>query len=336
MTPAEAVERALTLAEAAWGGTAPNPPVGCVLLAPDGTPIGEGQTAPGGRPHAEAAALAAAGPRAAGASAYVTLEPCAHISARGPACADLLIAAGIARAHVLAHDPDPRTAGRGIARLRARGIAVELAPPTPRAAALIAAHAYRVRTGRPRVTIKLALSIDGRLAPANGPSRWLTGPEARAHAHLERARADIIVVGRGTLATDDPLLTVRLPGHEHRSPHPAVLSRTLQQIPASARLAARDPLILRSPTATDALPALEILVEGGAAAAAAFLLADRAQRLVIYRAPILLGASAHPALSTLGDISLADAHGRWSRTETRTLGADTLEIYGRVGEDAGS
>ena len=322
--------RALALGEAAWGTTAPNPAVGCVLVAPDGTTIGEGATAPGGRPHAEAVALTEAGDRARGATAYVTLEPCAHQSPRGPACADLLIADGVARVVASLHDPDPRTQAQGFARLRAAGIAVETGEGAAQAQAIIGGFTHRIATGRPRVTLKLALSIDGRIALADGTSRWITGPEARAHAHMERARADLIVVGRGTLEADDPRLDVRLPGHEHRSPRPAILSRTLAAVPPGSALAARDPVILAGPRMVDTLPLNDILVEGGAGAATAFLQADRVDRLLVYRAPILLGADSRAATGAFALASLAQAHHRWHRTATLDLGPDLLETYERV------
>lgn len=320
------IARALALAERAWGTTAPNPAVGCVVAHGDEI-VGEGATASGGRPHAEAVALAQAGPRSRGATAYVTLEPCAHASARGPACADLLIEAGVVRVVTSLADPDPRTHGSGFARLRAVGIVVETGAGAEPARAIVAGFAHRIATGRPRVTLKLALSIDGRLALANGQSRWITGEAARAHAHLERARADLIVVGRGTLEADDPTLDVRLPDEAHRSPRPAVLSRTLTQVPHRFKLAARDPLLLAAPEAVDALPLNDILVEGGASTAAAFLRANRVDRLLIYRAPILLGAKSRAGVGALPLATLADAHDRWRRTGTTPLPPDVLEIY---------
>ncbi len=320
---------ALDLAESAWGTTAPNPAVGCVIMVND-TLVGEAATARGGRPHAEAAALQQAGNRAAGSTVYVTLEPCAHASVRGPACADLLIAAGVARVVAAIGDPDPRTNGQGFARLRAAGIIVNTGDGADTARATIAGFAHRIAHGRPRITLKLALSIDGRLALADGTSRWITGEAAREHAHIERAHADLIVVGRGTLEADDPLLDVRLPGEAHRSPRPAVLSATLAKVPGRFRLAARDPLILRSPQAADTLPLNDILVEGGAGAATAFLRADRVDRLLVYRAPILLGADARAATGPLALDTLEQAHGRFTRTGTLELGGDSLEIYERV------
>lgn len=321
------MRRALALADAALGTTAPNPAVGCVLVRA-GTIVGEGATQPGGRPHAEAVALALAGEAARGATAYVTLEPCAHEGGRGPACAHALAAAGIARLLIPLEDPDPRTAGHGLKRLAEAGVKVETGLLADEAAELNAGFFHRMRTGRPRVTLKLALSIDGAIALRSGESRWITGGEARAHAHAVRARSDLVVVGRGTLEADDPLLDVRVAGEEHRSPRPAVLSATLQQVPEGYRLAARAPLVLASPHEVDALALNDILVEGGAGAAAAFLTADRVDRLLVYRAPVLLGG--RPALRDLGLTSLAQAHGRWRLDHTQPLGADRLETYTRI------
>ncbi|MBC7495886.1 MAG: bifunctional diaminohydroxyphosphoribosylaminopyrimidine deaminase/5-amino-6-(5-phosphoribosylamino)uracil reductase RibD, partial [Sphingomonadaceae bacterium] len=224
---------ALALATRGVGRTAPNPSVGCVIVA-GGRVVGRGWTQPGGRPHAEAMALAAAGSSARGGTAYVTLEPCAHVSARGPACSDGLIAAGVARVVAAATDPDARTAGAGFARLRAAGIEVAVGLRQVEAERLNAGFFMRQRHGRPYVTLKLAMSLDGAIALADGSSRWITGERARAHAHLERARCDMIVVGAGTLAADDPALDVRLDGLEHRAPRRAVLSTSLAAIPHGA------------------------------------------------------------------------------------------------------
>ena len=191
------VAAAIALGDEARGTTAPNPNVGCVVVR-DGVAIGRGATQPGGRPHAEAVALDAAGPDAAGATIYTSLEPCAHRSERGPACADLLVAARVARVVVATEDPDPRTAGRGIARLREARIAVDVGVGAADAARSMAGFLTRVAQGRPYVTLKLAQSIDGRIALGDGASRWITGEEARTHAHGLRARSDAILVGRGT------------------------------------------------------------------------------------------------------------------------------------------
>jgi diaminohydroxyphosphoribosylaminopyrimidine deaminase/5-amino-6-(5-phosphoribosylamino)uracil reductase len=319
---------ALALGSRGVGRTTPNPNVGCVLVA-DGRVVGRGWTQPGGRPHAEAMALAQAADRARGATAYVTLEPCAHRSERGAPCADALIDAGIARAVVATLDPDPRTAGRGVERLRAAGISVTLGVREAEARDAMAGFLNRMTLGRPRVTLKLALSLDGRIALMSGESRWITGPEARAHAHLLRARSDVILVGRGTLEADDPALDVRLPGIEDRSPQPAILSRSLAAVPPGSRLAARGALLLRAPETVADLTVNNVLVEGGAEVAAAFLAADHVDRLLIYRAPILIG-SGRPAVGDIGLTALAEAHGRWRACDSRQLGADRLETYIRV------
>ena len=204
---------ALALSKRGRGRTAPNPNVGCVIVR-EGHVVGRGWTQPGGRPHAEAMALAQAGGAARGATVYVTLEPCAHQSARGPACADLLVEAGVACVVIALGDPDPRTDGAGIARLEAVGIAVTRGALAAEAPQAMAGFLTRQTLGRPQVTLKLAASLDGCIALANGESRWITGPEARAHAHLERARHEAILVGRGTFEADAPRLDVRLPGLE--------------------------------------------------------------------------------------------------------------------------
>lgn len=309
---------AIALAERGRGRTWPNPAVGCVIEK-DGRVIGRGWTQSGGRPHAEAVALAEAGAAARGATAYVTLEPCAHDSARGPACADLLIAAGVARVVIAIGDPDPRTDGRGIARLRAAGIAVETGVAADAAGAGLAGFLIRQRLGRPHVTLKLALSLDGAIALADGSSQWITGEAARAHAHVERAKADLILVGRGTFAADAPRLDVRLPGLEARAPRRVLLSRTM---------AAPDGWIgIEDPAAIADLPGDTLLIEGGTGVAAAFLAADLVDRLLIYRAPILVGGGRGLGAIGLGD--LADAHGRWRALDSRRLGEDRLDIFSR-------
>ena len=297
----------------------PNPAVGAILVA-DGKVVGRGWTQPGGRPHAEAVALAQAGAAARGATLYVTLEPCAHASPRGPACADLTAAAGLARVVVGCEDPDPRTAGAGIARLREAGTPVALVP-SPACAASLAGYLVRARHLRPHVTLKLALSLDGCIALAGGQSQWLTGEPARAHVHALRARADAILVGGGTLRADRPRLDVRLPGLEHRSPARWLLTRGAPPDGWTA---------IASPAAIHDHPEAQYLfVEGGAQTAAAFLDADLVDRLLIYRAPVIIGGGL-PGIADIGLATLADAHHRWSLADRRTLGSDTLEVYERV------
>lgn len=297
----------------------PNPAVGAIIVK-HGKVIARGWTQPTGRPHAEAMALAAAGPAAHGATLYVSLEPCAHQSARGPACADLASAAGLARVVAGCHDPDPRTAGDGLARIRQSGTPAELVI-SPACEESLAGYLIRAHHGRPHVTLKLALSLDGCIALDSGESQWITGPAARAHCHALRARSDAILVGGETLRIDRPSLTVRLPGLEHRSPARWVLTR--HAVPEGWNAIA-------SPNAIAGMDGVQYLfVEGGAGAAAAFLAADLVDTLAIYRAPILIGAG-RPGVANLGLARLADAHGRWRLADRRTLGSDTLEVYQRT------
>lgn len=309
---------AANLAERARPRSRPNPAVGAIIVR-DGRVVARGWTQSGGRPHAEAVALAQAGDLMRGATLYVTLEPCAHRSERGPACADLVAASGIARCVVGVADDDPRTSGAGMARLRAAGIATHCADDAVCRESL-AGYMLRRREGRPHVTLKLATSLDGAIALASGESRWITGAEARAHAHRERARADAILVGGGTLRTDEPRLDVRLPGLEERGPERWVM--THGTVPAGWQ-ALDGPEAIRAPAMAGAQ---YLLVEGGAQAAAAFLRAGLVDRLLLYRAPILIGAGL-PALGDIGLASLGQAHGRWRLADCRQLGHDTLEIY---------
>lgn len=295
----------------------PNPAVGA-LIVKQGRVIGRGWTQPGGRPHAEAGALAQAGDAARGATAYVTLEPCAHDSPRGPACAHLLREAGLARVVIGCEDPDPRTAGSGIALLREAGIMAELLP-SPASLRSLEGYLTRARHGRSHTTLKLATSLDGCIAMADGTSQWITGPEARAHGHAMRARSDAILVGGETLRTDSPRLDVRLPGLEARSPARWVLTRGTAP---DGWKAIADP-------AASFGDAQYLLIEGGAGAAAAFLAADRVDRLLLYRAPILIGAGRR-GLGDIGLTSLGNAHGRWALTDRRRLGSDTLDVYDRI------
>lgn len=310
---------ALALASRGVGLASPNPSVGCVIVK-GGIVVGRGHTQAGGRPHAEAVALAQAGAAARGATAHVTLEPCAHVSPRGPSCADSLIAAGIGTVVVAAHDPDPRTNGDGVARLRAAGITVREGVRSAEAQALLAGFLTRLARGRPHITLKLGLSLDGAIAMADGRSRWITGERARAAAHLARARADLILVGRGTWDADAPRLDVRLPGLEARAPRIGVVGRGdglpahVQHFPDLAALCAD--------------PALTVLVEGGMGLAASLLAADLVDSLLLHRAPILIGGG-----RTLPDIGLADlaaAHGRWQAEPVQALGADRIERFTRL------
>jgi diaminohydroxyphosphoribosylaminopyrimidine deaminase/5-amino-6-(5-phosphoribosylamino)uracil reductase len=314
---------AVALGDRMRGRTAPNPNVGCVIVAPGGEIVGRGATAPGGRPHAESIALDQAGAKARGATVFTSLEPCAHVSERGPACTDLLIAAQPARVVIALKDPDPRTAGKGIKRLRDSGIDVKLGIGRDAAARSMAGFLTRMRVGRPRITLKLALSIDGKIALPSGESKWITGEDARAHVHLERAQSDMILVGRGTYLVDAPKLDVRLPGLEDWSPRRALLTRGD---------AVEGWETLHSPEDVFRLHDVnDLLVEGGSATATAFLSADLVDRILIYRAPIIVGEG-KSSFGYIGLDAIADAHGRWRMSDGRGLGIDRLEVYERVRE----
>ena len=293
----------------------PNPAVGSLIVA-QGRVIARGWTQAGGRPHAEALALAAAGAASRGATLYATLEPCAHQSPRGPACADLIAVSGLARVVVGCLDPDPRTAGQGLQRLRAAGIAAELLASAECQHSL-AGYLSQAARGRPHVTLKLALSQDARLAPPPGQGQWLTGSVARAHVHAIRARMDAIVVGSGTLRADNPTLDVRLPGVEGRSPARWLL--THGAAPAGWQA-------LSSAQAISAMTGVQyLMVEGGAETARAFLAAGLVDRLLIYRAPVVVGGTG-AALPELTEAALA-ADPEWQRSDTRQLGNDRLDVY---------
>jgi len=318
------MDEALRLAEAARGRSAPNPNVGCVIVSSAGRIVGRGATAEGGRPHAEAVALAQAGKRARDATVCVTLEPCAHESARGPACTDLLLAARPARVVIALKDPDPRTSGKGIRRLRRAGIEVDLGLGRDAAKRSLAGWLTRLELGRPRITLKLALSIDGKIALPSGESKWITGEDARAHVHLERARSDMILVGRGTYQADQPRLDVRLPGLEHVSPRRALLTRGE---------AVDGWEIIRNPKDVYRLHDVnDLLVEGGSATATAFLSEDLVDRILIYRAPIIVGEG-KSSFGYVGLDAIADAHDRWRLVDDQRLGVDRLEVYERAGRD---
>ena len=356
-----AMQAALALARRGLGRVWPNPAVGCVIVK-DERVVGRGWTQPGGRPHAETEALARAGQAARGATAYVTLEPCCHWG-RTPPCADALIAAGIARVVVALEDPDPRVAGGGLARLRGAGIAVETGPGAEEAGEINAGFLTRLRLGRPLVTLKLATSLDGRIATASGESRWITGPLARERAHLLRATHDAILVGTDTVLADDPQLTCRLPGLADCSPVRVVIDRQLR-IPLDARLfaearivptwiltlASTDPVrqkalgdagVVVIPAEPDPAGRIDLdaalgllgergltrlLVEGGGRLAAALLRAGLVDRLVWLHAPLLLGGDAIPAVAELGLDVLAKAPS-FERQSSESVGADMLTTF---------
>jgi diaminohydroxyphosphoribosylaminopyrimidine deaminase/5-amino-6-(5-phosphoribosylamino)uracil reductase len=218
-------------------------------------------------------------------------------------------------------DPDPRTDGQGFAMLRGAGIDVEVGVGAVDAARSLAGFLSRTRRGRPYVTLKLAMSLDGRIAPAAGESKWITGAEAREDAHRERAKADMILVGRGTYEADNPRLDVRIAGLEHRSPRRALLTKGS---------AIEGWTAIDSPEAIASLHDVnDLLIEGGAGAAAAFLAADLVDRLIVYRAPVMIGDGLG-AVGAIGLDGLADAHGRWQPLSFDTLGSDRREVYERA------
>jgi diaminohydroxyphosphoribosylaminopyrimidine deaminase / 5-amino-6-(5-phosphoribosylamino)uracil reductase len=318
------MEQALRLGEDARGQSAPNPNVGSVIVSANGRVIGRGATARGGRPHGEAVALDEAGKRSRGSTVYTTLEPCAHQSPRGPACTDLLLAAKPERVVIALKDPDPRTSGKGIQRLRRAGIEVILGIGREAAKRSLSGWLTRLKLGRPRITLKLALSIDGKIALPSGESKWITGEDARRHVHLERAYSDMILVGRGTLMADQPRLDVRLPGLEERSPRRALLTRGE---------AVDDWETLRDPRDVFGLHDVnDLLVEGGSATATAFLTEDLVDRILIYRAPIIVGEG-KSSFGYVGLDAIANAHGRWALIDEQRLGVDRLEVYERERRD---
>lgn len=318
---AQYMAAALALSERGRGRTGANPNVGCVIVKND-IILGRGWTQPGGRPHAEEMALAQAGASARGADIFVTMEPCAHESTRGPTCSIALIAAKPKRVIVATLDADERTRRRGIDRLGDAGIPVSVGIREWEARRAMAGFLCRLENGRPFVTLKLAMSLDGCIAMADGSSQWITGEAARGHAHLERARNDAILVGAGTARTDRPGLDVRLDGLGDRSPQPVVLG--------SDRDRPQHWLQIDEPAAIAGLSDINwLLVEGGAKTAASFLQAGLVDRLLFYRAPIIIGGGL-PGIADIGLQKLDEAHGRWRRTDQRALGQDMLEIYDRA------
>lgn len=362
----EAMDAVLGLAARALGDAWPNPAVGCVIASGDGRVVGRGWTQSGGRPHAETEALARAGAAARGAVAYVSLEPCSH-HGRTPPCADALVAAGIVRAVVAAGDPDPRVNGRGIARLRGAGIAVDEGVGGADAARLNAGFFLKVTEGRPLFALKAAASLDGRIALASGESQWITGPSARRAAHLLRARFDAVLIGSETARADDPMLTCRLEGYAGRPKVRIVLDRRLRLAPTSAlaRTAHAVPTwVLTAPEAAAsagaaALTALgidvvalegtsdplafaravglalaargltRVLIEGGGQVAAAFLRAGLVDEIAWFRASGIIGGDGRPAVAALGLTDLRDMPTYQTR-ETLTFDGDTLDILSRL------
>ena len=347
---------ALALGERNLGRTWPNPAVGCVIVR-DGRVVARGWTQVGGRPHAESEALARAGEAARGATAYVTLEPCAN-PGHTPPCCRSLVAAGIRRVVVGCIDPDPRVNGQGIANLRAAGVEVLLGCLEEEALRQNLGLYRRIRDGRPMFALKLAVTLDGRIATREGRSRWITGPRARAEAHRLRAAHDAVLVGSSTALLDDPQLTCRLPGLEEASPVRIVLDRRLRlsgdsRLALSARevpvwlftapsspperrrvleergvevVAVDEPFLPRVARELADRGITRVLVEGGGTVAAAFLRAGFVDRLHLVRAPRILGGDARPAIGPLGLAEIEES-GRWVRYEQLSLGEDDLCVF---------
>lgn len=354
---------ALGLARRGLGRVWPNPAVGCVLVN-DEKVVGRGWTQPSGRPHAETEALAMAGASAKGATAYVTLEPCAH-HGKTPPCAEALIKAGVARVVAACEDPDERVSGLGLEMLRKAGIEVELGAFEDEAKSLNAGFFSRVLKRRPMATLKLATTLDGRIATHRGESRWITGERARQAAHLMRASHDAILVGVGTALADDPDLTCRLPGLEAASPVRIVadsrlrlpltskLVKTAKQVPTWLVTLENGPSERRHVFETAGVRLIEVaageggypdlgaamrklgdagltrvLVEGGAHMAAALLRADLVDRLVWFTAPGVMGGDGIAAASAFG-VDLLENMPRFQRLGLRALGNDIEQTFER-------
>ncbi|WP_068271438.1 bifunctional diaminohydroxyphosphoribosylaminopyrimidine deaminase/5-amino-6-(5-phosphoribosylamino)uracil reductase RibD [Aldersonia kunmingensis] len=318
---------AIEASESVRGTTSPNPPVGAVILDTEGNPVGVGATLPPGGAHAEVSAISAAGERARGGTAVVTLEPCNH-TGRTPPCSQALIEAGVAAVYFAVGDPNPLARG-GAETLAAAGIEVHrglLAEEV--AGGPLRAWLHRQKHGRPHVTWKLASSLDGRSAAADGTSQWITGPLARARVHAERAKLDAIIVGTGTVLADDPWLTARLPDGSLAAHQPLRVVVGVGEIPATARVLddAAPTLRLRTRNPDEVIAALsdhvDILLEGGPTLAGAFLAARRVDRIQAYIAPILLGQGA-AALHDAGVGNIEQAV-RFDRESLETIGPDIL------------
>ena len=353
---------ALALAQRGLGTTWPNPSVGCVIVR-NGRVVGRGFTQPGGRPHAEPVALAMAGEQSKGATAYVTLEPCCHWG-RSPPCTDALIAGGIARVVAATGDSDPRVNGQGIEQLRAAGISVETGLLRNEAEETLLGFRMRVTQGRPMVTLKLASTLDGRIATAANESQWITGPDARRAAHALRGRNDAVMVGVGTVLADNPDLTCRIPGFRS-TPVVRVIADSHLRTSLTSRLAitaTKTPVWFLVREGTDparrtaftdlgarlidtpgadagldlkaALQALghagltRLLVEGGGQIAAALLRADLVDRIAWFHAPTIMGGDGWPAVQGFGIRSL-DAMPRFNRHCVTPVGHDMLSVYTR-------
>jgi diaminohydroxyphosphoribosylaminopyrimidine deaminase/5-amino-6-(5-phosphoribosylamino)uracil reductase len=349
------MERAVTLASQAIGRTAPNPPVGCVLVK-GGQIIGEGFHHRAGTPHAERNALQSAAESPVGATAYVTLEPCNH-HGRTPPCTDAIIQAGISRVVVGASDPNPVVSGAGIQRLRDAGISVTVGVLEDECMSLIAPFVKHVLHGRPWVTLKVATTLDGKLATRSGHSQWITGAEARLDGHFLRDQADAIAVGAGTIRADDPRLTTRLPNEQGRSPLRIVVSSRLS-LPLQAQVFMPDLASNTLVVCAEAEPTMRqklessgvsvsevgygsngyvalgalldelgrrdvmwLMVEGGMGLATEFLRADLVDELRIYQAPKLIGGDGKSWVGSLGIDTMPDTM-EWSLSKVQTIGPD--------------
>jgi diaminohydroxyphosphoribosylaminopyrimidine deaminase/5-amino-6-(5-phosphoribosylamino)uracil reductase len=354
------MQLALTLGRRGLGRTWPNPAVGAVVVK-DGVIVGRGWTQAGGRPHAEPEALTRAGAAARGATLYVTLEPCSHFG-KSPPCADAIIAAGVSRVVAAIEDPNPEVAGNGFAKLRAAGISVDVGLFAAEATHDHAGHIRRIRDKRPHVILKLAVSLDDKIAASGGKPVAITGEAARTRVHLLRAQSDAILVGIGTVLADDPLLTCRLPGMEARSPVRVVLDRALRipgnsrlvhsaretplwvitselaEAPAAMKLGAVAAQVIRVPPAASGLdlPAVlralaergitRLMVEGGSRVASSFVAAGLADEIWLLRGREAIGADGVAALDALplGAITQSPA---FKVRATETLTKDTLTVY---------
>ncbi|MGY3489966.1 diaminohydroxyphosphoribosylaminopyrimidine deaminase/5-amino-6-(5-phosphoribosylamino)uracil reductase [Bradyrhizobium sp. USDA 4011] len=358
------MQLALALGRRGLGRTWPNPAVGAVIVK-DGVIVGRGWTQPGGRPHAEVEALRRAGDAARGATLYVTLEPCSHFG-RSPPCADAVVAAGLARVVSAIEDPNPEVGGKGHAKLRAAGIAVDVGLCAAEAARDHAGHFRRITDKRPRVILKLAVSADDKIAAGGHKPVAITGEAARRRVHLLRAQSDAILVGIGTVKADDPLLTCRLPGMAARSPVRVVLDRALRisgdsrlvhsaretplwvmtsdlaEAPAAMKLGAAGAEVIR--VASSARPGLDLpavlhalaekgvtrlMVEGGARVANSFVAAGLVDEIWLFRGPEPIGADGVPALDAMPLAAITQSPAFRVRA-SETIDNDSLMIYERA------
>ncbi|MAF47897.1 MAG: bifunctional diaminohydroxyphosphoribosylaminopyrimidine deaminase/5-amino-6-(5-phosphoribosylamino)uracil reductase RibD [Rhodospirillales bacterium] len=355
---------ALSLARRGLGNTWPNPAVGCILVK-DGRIMGRGWTQPGGRPHGETLAIARAGQSAKGATAFVSLEPCGHHGETAP-CAEALADAGVERVVAAIEDPDPRVSGKGLELLKSRGVEVELGICSEQAKEVNAGFLSRINSGRPAFTLKMAATIDGRIATHSGESQWITGETARAMAHQLRARHDAVMIGGGTLTADDPTLTARLGGTDNsRRPRIVLdgrlrlsldsnLVKTIGEAPLWLVTGAgvHDPerlsplldagiKVIEIPAGADGLIDLKslavylgtsgltnVLVEGGGTLAASMLGAGLVDRIAWFRAAAILGADAIPAIGALGIGRISEMF-EFSRNCSMSAGPDGLDILTR-------